>query len=85
MFEDNVVYVCLDCMQVGADSQFSESCRVVGINIGEVGSPERLPISDESGRLTTQAPRWFYELFESLVRAGNGFYVAPVNASATEA
>jgi hypothetical protein len=77
MFESNVVYVCLDCMQVGADSQFSEGCRVVGVNIGEVGSRSRLPISDESGRLTTQAPRWFYELLESLVRAGNGFYLTP--------
>jgi hypothetical protein len=77
MFESSVVYVCLDCMQVGGDNQFSDDCRVVGINIGEVGSSRRLPISDEAGRLTTEAPRWFYELLESLVRAGSGFYVAP--------
>jgi hypothetical protein len=77
MFESSVVYLCLDCMQVGGDNQFSDDCRVVGVNIGAVGSARRLPISDDAGRLTTQAPRWFYELFESLIRAGDGFYVAP--------
>jgi hypothetical protein len=40
MFESSVVYVCLDCMQVGGDSQFSDDCRVVGVNIGAVGSRE---------------------------------------------
>ena len=76
MFESKVVYVCLDCMQVSDVNRFSEDCRIVGIHIGEIGSRRRLPISDDAGRLMTQAPRWFYELFESLVRAGDGFYVA---------
>jgi len=57
----SLFYLCPVCFQASESRRDCHSHPMVRCEVGEPDDERRKPLTDESGRLRSQAPRWFLE------------------------
>lgn len=60
-------YMCSVCFEISQEGLICHGRPMMHCDAGEAGSARRKPMTDQSGRMLSPAPRWFLEAVGKLL------------------
>ena len=67
MTRSDAFYLCPTCFVATTQDIYCHEHRMITVSTLNLDAEQRRPLSDSSGRLLTQAPRWFVALTHPVV------------------